>query len=268
MINTVGAMDNVMGYSYFGARYYDSDLSVWLSVDPKSDDYPHQSPFAYCSNNPVIRFDPNGMTDFVLDKNTGEVSQVGDANDKPDRILQTNRKGEVKYDKDGNAKVAINNIEQGILEDGQNFKTDDHVFEVGGEGQPSVEGVESFALDLSEYVDKEIGGTYYTAEGAENTTHISIGRYNDNTSSMVRNGFGQIKAFREAGLRPENQSGFFHTHPDDVGYSYFDRIHASGADKTFRDDALKIDPNLKFYILTRPYGYSSGYEKIDFTKQK
>ena len=28
------------GYSYFGARYYNSDLSVWLSVDPMADKYP------------------------------------------------------------------------------------------------------------------------------------------------------------------------------------------------------------------------------------
>ncbi len=29
--------DSETGYSYFGARYYDSDLSVWLSVDPLAD---------------------------------------------------------------------------------------------------------------------------------------------------------------------------------------------------------------------------------------
>jgi hypothetical protein len=33
----------ICGYSYFGARYYDSDLSVWLSVDPLADKYPHLS---------------------------------------------------------------------------------------------------------------------------------------------------------------------------------------------------------------------------------
>jgi len=55
--------DNETQYSYFGARYYDSDLSVWLSVDPMSDEYPHQSPYMYCSGNPVMRIDPNGMWD-------------------------------------------------------------------------------------------------------------------------------------------------------------------------------------------------------------
>ena len=43
-----------------GARYYDSDLSVWLSVDPMADKYPSLSPYAYVANNPVILVDPDG----------------------------------------------------------------------------------------------------------------------------------------------------------------------------------------------------------------
>jgi RHS repeat-associated protein len=50
------------GYSYFGARYYDSGLSIWLSVDPMSDKYPSMSPYNYCANNPVILVDPDGRT--------------------------------------------------------------------------------------------------------------------------------------------------------------------------------------------------------------
>ncbi len=49
------------GYGYFGARYYDSGLSIWLSVDPMSDKYPSMSPYNYCANNPVMLVDPNGM---------------------------------------------------------------------------------------------------------------------------------------------------------------------------------------------------------------
>ena len=36
------------GLSYFGARYYDADLTTgWLSVDPMTDKYPSISPYAY-----------------------------------------------------------------------------------------------------------------------------------------------------------------------------------------------------------------------------
>ena len=52
--------DPETGLSYFGSRYYSSDLSIWLSVDPMSDKYPSLSPYVYCANNPVKLVDPNG----------------------------------------------------------------------------------------------------------------------------------------------------------------------------------------------------------------
>ncbi|MGB4455263.1 MAG: RHS repeat-associated core domain-containing protein, partial [Bacteroidales bacterium] len=57
---TAKELDNETSYTYFGARYYDSDLSVWLSVDPMSDKYPSLSPYCYTANNPVVLVDPNG----------------------------------------------------------------------------------------------------------------------------------------------------------------------------------------------------------------
>ena len=42
------------------ARYYNSDLSIWLSVDPLADKYPNLSPYTYCADNPVRLKDPNG----------------------------------------------------------------------------------------------------------------------------------------------------------------------------------------------------------------
>ncbi len=52
--------DAETGLSYFGSRYYSSDLSIWLSVDPMSDKYPSLSPYVYCANNPIKLVDPNG----------------------------------------------------------------------------------------------------------------------------------------------------------------------------------------------------------------
>jgi RHS repeat-associated protein len=57
---TAKELDNETNYTYFGARYYDSDLSSWLSVDPMSDKYPSLSPYAYCAGNPVILVDVDG----------------------------------------------------------------------------------------------------------------------------------------------------------------------------------------------------------------
>ena len=52
--------DAETGLSYFGARYYSGDLSIWLSVDPQAAKYPSLSPYVYCADNPVRLVDPNG----------------------------------------------------------------------------------------------------------------------------------------------------------------------------------------------------------------
>ena len=59
--------DSETGFSYFGARYYDSDLMTgWLSVDPMADKYPSLSPYAYCAWNPVRLVDPDGEEIWIV----------------------------------------------------------------------------------------------------------------------------------------------------------------------------------------------------------
>ena len=52
--------DSETGLSYFGSRYYSSDLSIWLSVDPMAAKYASLSPYVYCADNPVRLVDPDG----------------------------------------------------------------------------------------------------------------------------------------------------------------------------------------------------------------
>jgi hypothetical protein len=44
----------------FLSRDYDSDLSIWLSVDPEAARYYWITPYAYVANNPIRLVDPNG----------------------------------------------------------------------------------------------------------------------------------------------------------------------------------------------------------------
>ena len=64
--------DEETGYSYFGARYYDANLSIWLSRDPLADKYPSLSPYVYCANNPLRLVDSDGNDWYEFDnKETG-----------------------------------------------------------------------------------------------------------------------------------------------------------------------------------------------------
>jgi RHS repeat-associated protein len=48
------------GFDYFGARYYDSRIARWMSVDPLAGKYPGMSPYVYCANNPIVIIDQDG----------------------------------------------------------------------------------------------------------------------------------------------------------------------------------------------------------------
>ena len=71
------------GLSYFGSRYYSSDLGIWLSVDPQAAKYPSLSNYVYCSNNPIKVIDPNGEDEWEVNE-SGYIRHI--QNDKPDRI--------------------------------------------------------------------------------------------------------------------------------------------------------------------------------------
>jgi len=60
-------LDSETGLYYYGARYYNPELSLWLSVDPKAD-HPKvigHSPYTYALNNPVKYIDPNGQLPII-----------------------------------------------------------------------------------------------------------------------------------------------------------------------------------------------------------
>ena len=52
--------DEETGLHYYGARYYQPKLSVWLSVDPKAHMAPDWTPYRFNFDNPIKFIDPDG----------------------------------------------------------------------------------------------------------------------------------------------------------------------------------------------------------------
>jgi RHS repeat-associated protein len=253
----------------FGARQHDPQIGRWTTIDPLAQKRFWATPYNYVQNNPLNRFDPNGLTDYTLNKKTGDIKQVGEKNDDPDRILKSkvNKNGEAvaKYKKNGEAKVAVGGIEKGILKDGMNFQKNDNVIDVGGKGQPTVDGVKSFTLQLSEYVGKEIKGYSYSADGSKNVTDMVLGKYINNefdksygTPQELRNKYG-------VNYSDNNILQDFHTHPDG-------KLGATQSNPGLSQDVRSLQgqkpliPNASFIILYRIAGQVQPAE-YDYTHE-
>jgi RHS repeat-associated protein len=257
----------------FGARNYDASLGRWMNIDPLSELKYEFTPYNYVQNSPMYRIDPDGLTDYTLNKKTGAVTEVEGTKteDGIDRIVKTNRKGEIKTyksgKKKGQSKVAIGGIEQGILKDGQNLKTDDTVIATGGDGQPTEDGVKSFALNLSEYIGKEIKGFSYSSNGSGDVTDMVLGKYMNNDYTTSYGTTNELSNKYGADFSLNNVVQQFHTHPDGKLGATQTAPGQSGDVKNLQKDKPFI-PNASFIVLYRivnqkspgEYNYTHEYK--------
>ena len=176
--------DSETGLSYFGSRYYSSDLSIWLSVDPMSDKYPSLSPYVYCADNPVKLVDPNGeeLTDFY-DIATGE--HLEHIEDGIDEAIAIHR---IVYDA---------YVKEGTLDENKD--------KIGYSL-----GKNSDFVDLAGTIYAESDAKYYSLEESAGIGSVIRNRANANNSSLVAEassgniyGWGNRKSILSPNANPE-----------------------------------------------------------------
>jgi len=143
-------LDEETGFYYYGARYYNPDISIFLSIDRFSDKYPTLSPYHYCANNPIKYIDVNGDSTIYY-------SESG-------RHLFTS------HDKMQNALVIIKD------KDVQNFvKTGTEFLKAGQADTDNANivgrmmGTEYMLDDFYDWLDNEVDGEWLSNSSGERT---------------------------------------------------------------------------------------------------
>jgi RHS repeat-associated protein len=66
-------LDKETGMYYYGARYQDPKLGIFISVDPLAEKHPNYSSYNYVANNPINMIDPDGR-DWYKNNKTGKIA--------------------------------------------------------------------------------------------------------------------------------------------------------------------------------------------------
>ncbi len=98
-------LDKETGWYYYGARYYDPQVSTWLSVDPLAEKYIGFSPYNFTLGNPVRLVDVDGKKneDWVYNKKKKKYEWHGNVTS-PSEI-----KDKKTYEYVGKSRNSVNN---------------------------------------------------------------------------------------------------------------------------------------------------------------
>ena len=244
--------DSETGLSYFGSRYYSSDLSIWLSVDPMSDKYASLSPYVYCANNPVRLVDPNGEEWYINED--GNI-KYGENKDDHNVYFVMGKKttfGEHQIDSRGN-KVAVDigdDIHQLVNSESGDYKdiTDNneikpytaHAFDIS-----DLTKAQELFRCMSNYTDNE-----WSFWGDDKGFHLS-------TSHITWTDLYGGGRAKQAG---ENSVllFFFHSHPKDDPFG----MYVNDLDRDTMKACLSKSPTAVVGIMHKGYLYDFKTYKI------
>ena len=203
------------------ARHYNSDLSIWLSVDPMSDKFHGVSPYVYCANNPVRLVDPNGEDIWEIDESGKIINQYEDKS--IDQFYIVDSKGnciaESETYKSGTFNVIAN-------------ETGKTLFSVKG-------NTDNDLCSSFEFFADNINIEWESMITTEGNMYLGSSQCEDHTGT-----FNDVESFGE--------TISIHTHNHPSG-----NPKPSGMDDGKRDIGFSAKrPQMKCYIYTRNEGYT------------
>ncbi|MDH5366185.1 MAG: hypothetical protein OEW67_04310 [Cyclobacteriaceae bacterium] len=166
-------LDEETGLYYYGARYYDAQVSVMLSVDRFAEKYPGLSPYSYVANNPIKYVDINGDSLYIKgDESKAAFKQLKSSSSLKLKMGDDGRisaKGKAKTDADKTLLEAINSseIQVDINATSSNFTESGNWF-VGGafQGSEVEEGKTTANQTVNPEQMSKIDEFYETKSGA------------------------------------------------------------------------------------------------------
>src|SRR5690606_6865497 len=248
-------LDDATGMYYYGARYYDPRISIFVSVDQMVEET--MTPYQYVTNNPIMFTDPTGMVQDDVYRREGDkfiwVRKNNENEGTKDHVgvFSQNANGEYVQDtnKDGSLKYEAQDIAEGILKDGLSFTNSVKYYDVGGDNGLVENDILDFAVKLQSMVKKEISGYALSDKsvGGEITGMMiepykgagfnrakEFIKYENTSTASNSKQYKAMKAITTLG----NKLGksvypfyHFHTHPDTASPSGDDKLRAGSNDK-------------------------------------
>ena len=191
--------DEETGMYYYGARYYEPKLSLWISVDPSAEEKPWLTIYCYTRNNPIILVDPDGRDEWEINSKGDIVKQI--KTDKHDAFFFVSKAGK-------RVKGKSLSFEYGTIEKASGQKTDGgtryDVYQVRGD-KHAKQLFESFAKNTSvEWSIMQTG-----TEGAKGLNYLT-------TSHSEKSESGMVDLFNKQLKNGYTLRAFYHSHPSNV----------------------------------------------------
>ncbi|MDQ6528087.1 RHS repeat-associated core domain-containing protein [Flavobacterium sp. LHD-85] len=183
-------LDRETGMYYFGARYQDPKLGIFISVDPLADKFKGVSSYAYALNNPVRFIDPTGMSAEDIDPPTWKAAA-----------------GEVYWD------PSDNKVYQSNADGSWTQSTELKEVSIRGYERPSYfENYNKGYYDTYKHIDGENPYSPYTPDGYAITVYGSIDwnftTYSASNSLVLDGNTNQLAGFGTLGTGVSTTLGF------------------------------------------------------------